>query len=238
MSEVPETSERQVRWGLGDACIGFFGAVVLAAILTPIILKATGHPADANTDNLPLGTIALIQIPYSVTPAAVALWASYHKGRGAIIDFGLRIRAGDIPLGALLGVAAQLAATVLYIPILWFTSYDSNDVSGPAKNLTDKATGGGVLLLILIVVILAPICEEIFWRGLVLRSVERRWGTTWAIIGSSLVFGAAHIEPLQFPALVLFGVVAALLTVRTGRLGPSICAHIAFNAFTVLALLA
>ena len=54
---------------------------------------------------------------------------------------------------------------------------------------------------------------------------------------SSVAFGAAHIEPLQFPALFLFGLVAALLTTRTGRLGPSICAHIAFNAFTVIALL-
>ncbi len=60
----------------------------------------------------------------------------------------------------------------------------------------------------------------------------------WAVIVSSLVFGAVHLQPLQFPALVAVGVVFALLALRTGRLGPSIFAHIGFNAVAVGSLLA
>ena len=55
---------------------------------------------------------------------------------------------------------------------------------------------------------------------------------------SSVIFGAVHLQPLQFPALVAVGVVFALLTLRSGRLGPAIFAHVAFNAVAVGSLLA
>jgi uncharacterized protein len=55
-------------------------------------------------------------------------------------------------------------------------------------------------------------------------------------VGSSVVFGLAHFEPLQLPALILFGVVLGVLAQRTGRLGPGIVAHATFNAVTVLSL--
>ena len=61
-------------------------------------------------------------------------------------------------------------------------------------------------------------------------------GTNWAIVGSAALFGAAHLEPLQFPALFVFGLVAAVLATRTGRLGPGIWAHVAFNSVAVVNL--
>ena len=86
-------------------------------------------------------------------------------------------------------------------------------------------------------VVAAPIVEEIFYRGLLLRALERRTGTTWAIVLSSFVFAISHFELLPFPALFLFGAGAAVLAVRTGRLGPGIAAHFAYNATAAYFLL-
>jgi membrane protease YdiL (CAAX protease family) len=47
-----------------------------------------------------------------------------------------------------------------------------------------------------------------------------------------------HFEPYDLPALIGFGAIAAVLTVRTGRLGPAIWAHVAFNITAVVGLLA
>ena len=58
-----------------------------------------------------------------------------------------------------------------------------------------------------------------------------------AVAIGTAVFAAAHFEPLQFPALFVFGLVAAVLATRTGRLGPGIWAHLAFNGFAVYSLL-
>jgi membrane protease YdiL (CAAX protease family) len=57
-----------------------------------------------------------------------------------------------------------------------------------------------------------------------------------AVLVSSLVFAAIHRQPLALPGLFLFGLVAAALTLRTGRLGPAWALHAGFN-FTTLVIL-
>jgi membrane protease YdiL (CAAX protease family) len=69
-----------------------------------------------------------------------------------------------------------------------------------------------------------------------MRAIDRRYGSVAAIAGSAVVFGLAHFQLLQLPALILFGLVLAILAKRTGRLGPGIVAHATFNAATVLTL--
>jgi membrane protease YdiL (CAAX protease family) len=113
------------------------------------------------------------------------------------------------------------------------------DLSAEARELTDKATDAvGVVLLVLVVVVLAPIIEELFFRGLLLRSLERRVGRWGALIISSLVFGAVHLQALQFLALTVIGLVLGWLTQHFGRLGPAIWAHVAFNGVATALLLA
>jgi membrane protease YdiL (CAAX protease family) len=230
------TAPADVRWGFGDAAAGFALAWVLTISLQPVIFWLTGVSFDTRSSDVPLRTVALAQVPFDGTLLATALYASYRKGRGPLRDFGLKVLPGDV-FGLMVGLATQYAALLLYLPLLWFTSVSADDVSKPARELTDKASGGGVFLLVLIVVIAAPIVEELFFRGLVMRSAERRWGSTWAIVVSAALFGAAHFEPLQFPALFVFGLVAGFLAMRTGRLGPSIFAHMAFNGIAVWSLL-
>ena len=51
-----------------------------------------------------------------------------------------------------------------------------------------------------------------------------------------MAFGITHFQLVQLPALVLVGVVNGLLVLRTGRLGPALWSHAAFNAVTVAVL--
>ena len=83
----------------------------------------------------------------------------------------------------------------------------------------------------------APVIEELFFRGLLLRALKARIGSVGAVIASGVLFGLAHFEPLQLPVLALFGVVLGMVALRTGRLGPGICAHAAFNSLAVYSLL-
>jgi membrane protease YdiL (CAAX protease family) len=161
------------------------------------------------------------------------------KGRGLVADFGLRFKPLDVPVGAFWGAITQLVLIgLLYAPLFWLTDISLDEMSEPARDLTERASDPfGVAMLILIVGIGAPIFEEIFYRGLLLRSLERRFGSVWAVVGSGLVFGLAHFQPLQAPALTLFGVVVGILTVRYGRLGPAIAAHVVFNMVAVVNLL-
>jgi membrane protease YdiL (CAAX protease family) len=231
-----QTETDDVRWGLGDAALGFAIANVLAILLAPLAYLATGQPLGTDISQVPLSTVALMQVPYSGFMLAAALIASRRKGHGPIKDFGIALRWFDAPVGVVLGVATQYGASLLYVPLIRWTSVTSQELEKPARELTDRAHGAGVLLLFVVVAVVAPIVEEIFFRGLVLRSLERRMSSNWAIVVSAAVFGAAHLQPLQFPALFVFGLVAAILATRTGRLGPGIWAHVAFNSVAVINL--
>jgi hypothetical protein len=123
---------------------------------------------------------------------------------------------------------------LIYLPLQQFVS--KHDLEEPVRRVTDSAHGGGYIALTIVVVVGAPIVEELFFRGLVLRSLQRRFGDTWAIIGSALVFGLAHFEWLQLPALVALGVILGIMAVNTKRLGLSIFTHAGFNLVTMIAL--
>jgi membrane protease YdiL (CAAX protease family) len=235
----PDTDEvAPPRWGFGDACIGFALAYVLVSLLTPVIYAVTGQDIGTDAHDLPLSTRALTQVPFYGGMLGWAVAASVRKGNGPVRDYRLRFAWVDVPIGVAFGIAAQIAGNLVLRPVLWITNYTQEDIERPARELSDRAHGaGGVALLVIVVVIAAPIVEEIFFRGLVLRSLERRMGTALAIVASSFIFGLTHFELLQLPALFLFGVVAALLVQRTGRLGTAMCAHLAFNGLAVITLL-
>ena len=218
----------------------------LAALVGGVlILTATGQvePGQSATEiseDLPLSVVALTQVPLWAGYLGVPWYAARRKGSGLRRDFKLTMRPLDVPLGLVIGLATQLVLVpLLYAPILWLTDVDADELSSEARQLTDKATDVfGVALLVLIVVVLAPVIEEIFFRGLFQQATRRRFGSIWEVWLPALVFGAVHLQPLQFPALVLFGLVAGWLTRRRDRLGPAIWAHVGFNGVAVVSLLA
>lgn len=110
---------------------------------------------------------------------------------------------------------------------------------------TDSLGNGGVLeaagskwLLILIIAasIGAPIAEELFFRGLVLKVVSQKFGQIMGVIISATLFGLSHFQGTlagtiyMFPLTAIIGVLLALLVLKTKRLGTSILSHGAFNA--------
>jgi len=231
-----EVDREAPQWGLGDALAGFAVGFVCLAVAGALWVSLTG-----STKVTP-GFFAATEAGLWVGTIGAPVLASRRKGTDDLArDFGLRFRSADPGIGIPVGIASQLLLVPLIsLPILWLTGH--HDLSKPAKEVIGVAHGAGsVALLAAVLVVGAPIAEELFFRGLVLRSIQRRFAAspradTWAVAGSAVVFGIVHFEPLQFPALVAFGVVLGVLAVRTGRLGPGIWAHAAFNAVTVILL--
>lgn len=226
----------EVRWGLGDAALGFVLGLVGGAVASGVVLALSG--AD-DIEDLSLGWLAVAQVGLWFGLLGVPLAAAKLKGNGPVSDYGLRIVGRDVPLGLVVGFVSQWAILwIVYLPIQLLTDVSSSDISEPAQEITDKASSPlGVVLLILIVGIGAPIVEEIFFRGLVLRALARRVSEPLAIGGAALAFALTHFQALQLPALFLFGIVLGVVTQRYGRLGPAIVAHMVFNLTAVVSLL-
>jgi len=219
-------------WGIGHVVVGMVVGMVASVVAAGIVFAVGDYGVD---DVVPLSVVAILQAALWTGLLGVPLWLVVARGvRWADLGWGATVRDAWQGLG--IGVATQVVVVpVVYIPLLLMA--DDLDVSGPARDLVDKASGGGILLLFLAVVVGAPIVEELFFRGLTLRALEARMRPRIALVVSALVFGAVHLQLLQFPALVAIGLVCGWLAQRDGRIGRAIWAHVGFNGLTVALLL-
>ena len=93
-------------------------------------------------------------------------------------------------------------------------------------------------LVVLAVVIMAPVAEEVFFRGIVFNALLREGGRRWAYLGSAALFGLIHLELVAIVPLFLLGFALAWIYERTSNLLAPIAMHATVNGISVaLALL-
>ncbi len=227
------------RDGVWFACGGFAAGVIIAA-LTTALAEFIGGYKFASTLPVPLGVSAadLVGLWAGLVGAAVAY--SRSKGTGHVAsDYGLAtLRWWDLPAGVAIGLACQYGLVpVVYYPLEAIDRHLAHQLSAPARTYTGAVHSfGGVAVLLLLLAVAGPIVEELFFRGLLLRSLGAWFPTPIAISVSAVLFGLAHFEAVQFVGLAAFGVVLGVLAWTTKRLAPSISAHASFNAAAVLAV--
>jgi len=255
---APEPTRRVVlaisSLAAGVVLSAFFGAIVISIGGWDVGVAATigsdiGRTAmqvvtgQALADHrIPLGIALLLNIPLWASLVGGPLLAR-REGLDWRRDLGWAMERIDVPVGLAIGVVTQLVLVpALYVPIFWLIG--ERDVGEAARTLTAGAdTPFDIVALVLLTGVGAPIVEEILFRGLLHRGIADMmddWGNTGvvlAVLASSAVFGASHIQLLQFPALMMFGAIAAIAVQRTGRLGTSIWIHVGFNLTTVVVLL-
>jgi membrane protease YdiL (CAAX protease family) len=92
-----------------------------------------------------------------------------------------------------------------------------------------------LVISLLLLAVLAPLVEELVFRGLLYGWVAGRWGSMAALIVSSLAFAAAHFEPAHIVLVLPLGLLFGWLRRRTDSLLPSLFSHIVNNGFALLA---
>lgn len=226
------------RWGLGDVAVGWVVVQVFALVWAVGVLVISGRSGE-QLDDLPLSLVAIVQAGLALAFFGVPYVVTSLKGNGLVRDLGLAARWRDLWQGGLAGIGLQVVVVpLLYAPLLWLFDQSVSDLEAPARSLNDRVDGaGGVVLLVLIVGVMAPVFEEIFYRGLVQRALLKRGlSPAWAVAITSVIFAASHLQLLQLPGLLVAGALFGALAVRSGRLGPAIAAHVGFNMVTVVAL--
>jgi uncharacterized protein len=175
---------------------------------------------------------------------AIVAWlalVAHRKGLGSLRrDFGLRMEARDalwLPVGVLLSIAAG----IILLPITELAGLD--DSSQEVVRTFEHSSGAiEIVLFVIGVVVLAPVVEELLFRGALLRALIRRTSPRNAVFGSALLFALVHFigDPgtgYYVPAFLLLGLVSGWRSVETGRLGQSICLHAGFNLLAAILIL-
>jgi membrane protease YdiL (CAAX protease family) len=167
----------------------------------------------------------------SLAAATLGWVAAFHKGAFAALGLRSRSPARDLLAGVLTGFACYPVIAIV-IGLAWFFLLSlilGRPVDPPEQQIIPprpdelEAVIGGVSAIVL-----APIGEELFFRGFLFGALRSRFRFAVAAVISAVPFALVH-DFLFSPLLFVFGIVLALLYERRGTLLSSIGAHAAFN---------
>ena len=141
-------------------------------------------------------------------------------------------------------VMAALSGWLRITPVVMLTGWLLVKVVGDpggSNPLLELVLGSrdplALALLAFTAVVLAPLFEEIIFRGALLPVLARRFGPLAGVLWSGLLFGMAHISIGELAPLTVLGVGLGLVRMSSGRLLPSVLMHGTWNAVTFLNLL-
>ncbi|MPZ87633.1 MAG: CPBP family intramembrane metalloprotease [Nitriliruptorales bacterium] len=219
-----------VPWRWWDAVIVFILAQVATAALLAVIAGGAGQRAV-----LPLA----VALTHPTLIALTLLWvrsrAPHQLGR---ILGPVRAHSRDLLVGAGAGLGAFVLANLALGSIIQLIVGRAGSElpavqEGLQEALRDPVAG---LTVAGAAVLLAPIGEELFFRGLLFQALRRSLRLWPAIVVSGLAFGLSHLELLAFVLLFPVGMYFAWLFHRRGSLLVPVAAHATFNLVGVALL--
>ncbi|MBW3537966.1 CPBP family intramembrane metalloprotease [Candidatus Parcubacteria bacterium] len=241
---MPENGSRSlhVPWHVGDA----FKVFLLAWIGLPLlIVLALGQLAPAVPllgrllRALEAGSIeATFTLVVVDAVAAFALVLYYLKRRGATWrDLGLRRFKVWRAVAYVLGTVTALAVLVplVFVLVSWlFPGFNPDQAQ--TNEFTQATTPEARRLSFIALVLLPPLVEELVFRGFIFPAFATRWGVWWGAIGSSLLFGAAHLQFNVTVYTVVLGLLLCMLYVKLGSIWPGVAFHLFNNYLAFIAL--
>ncbi len=228
------------------AAMGFVGGQIIAAVFVAVSAAVAGKLGS-------LSAITRLSEPptWYIVSTLLGLWAGFlgsawlssgvRGTRSFSRDLGLRFRWMDL-VGLPIGVGGQILVALMYVPIAQHVHNFNQRFNAPSHRLTGGSHGVGFAVIAVCTVVGAPFFEELFFRGVLLRSLARLFGKVGGLVGpalaivvSGVLFGLAHAESLQLLGLAVFGILLSVVSYMTGRLGMNMVAHATFNLMAVAA---
>jgi membrane protease YdiL (CAAX protease family) len=228
--DPPPGDRASFRWGFGAYLLAEAVFLVSSlALMAPWVGRGAGLPAWV--------LLATLTVP-TLLSAGVALAATWLRGNGPARDLGLWFRRADLLTGLRfggLGLVITLPAGAVWSAIVGPTR--ANSAVGELFAGQRPAVPLAVAVF-LVVWLVAPVCEEIVYRGLLWGALRRHGANRWWTFGlTTLLFALAHFEFTRTPLLLVIAVPIGLARLVTDRLGASIVAHQVNNALPAVALL-
>jgi membrane protease YdiL (CAAX protease family) len=229
-------------WRAGVLGIAFSAT---ASVVAGVFASLVGHLARRSLSAAQWGLVwpVVLALLVAMIYGPMVWWArhcSRRWGSGSLRrDVGFEFRPVDLGWGLLTALGAFITLNIVAI----FLAATRLPTTSNTRDLAD-ARHTVVLVFAAVGVLVAPVVEELFFRGVLLRSFRSRWAPAPAIAAQALVFGMYHISVtygagnvglvLSIGALgAVFGVVAHQLR----RLAPGMVAHAIVNTVAFIYIL-
>jgi membrane protease YdiL (CAAX protease family) len=219
------------------------GFVVLGEVLLPLVVSPLTSWITRDLRG-PLSQAAAVVVGYSALALPPLLIIKQQLGgldcREAPEGGWLQWRLQPVSQGLVQGGRAWLMVMPPVALTGWLMGRLLGDQGGsnPLLELVLRSRDGWALaLLATTAVLLAPLFEEMVFRGVLLPVLGRSIGRGWSVLLSALVFAVAHLSIGELPPLLVLGLGLGLLRLSSGRLFPCVVMHAFWNGATFLNLI-
>lgn len=228
--------------GLSFAAIGaYLGTQLVLPLIAGLVLLGVGSADPLLMDPTSGGPVLLALVVLSqVAGLVVVLMLLRWRGVALAEVVGpLRPVARHVSIGVGLGLVALIGSTLLVGLLVTLSGSEATPEQVLTEGIAD--TPVELLLAALAAVVMAPVAEELLFRGLLHRGLRQRMRGSSALVLSSVLFAVVHVDvaasqPLALFGLTFVGVVLALAHERTGSLLVPVVIHATHNALTLLAV--
>ncbi len=240
---------RLARWPLTGHEVTFLALVIFLCGLVGQIAatqvfsaRLTGSPDEAG--------LRVVVFGFAFHAAALLGWPLFQATRTRLHrDYGAEppAAAASRRLGVRSVVWNSVTTLVLALPLLALCSlgwtFLLRRLGLPHEPQDLIAVFGSVqspivlLAMIAVACVIAPINEELLFRGVVYRGIRQRFGRAPALVVSGLLFGLLHANWAGFLPLALLGALLALAYEHSGDIRVPIVAHALFNLNTTVVVL-
>jgi membrane protease YdiL (CAAX protease family) len=210
-------------------------AVDAARVLALALLGVAGAGFAAEQGFPRPAAAAAQQVLFLVLPLAYSRWAGLRPFRSS--GFApLRLRQAFLVLLVALGTMWLLKG-VADAQDEFFRGVGLEETARREERRIHEgiraAQRRGVAPALGMLVLLPPLCEETFFRGLLLRGLVSRFGAVLSVAATALLFASLHGTVVQFVLMTILGVLWGVLVRITGSLWSSILAHAVNNLSVV-----
>ena len=223
--ELPEGADPRPRWPWWYAPAAMVTAFVAISIVVAVIGLVAGA-SGTDLEDPPASFNLVATLIQDLLLIAVAIGFASLTARPRAWHFGFRRTRFFPALGwVVLGFVVFLVFSAFYSLALGLDEEQTTLDDLGADESTFALVSGAVL-----VIVVAPIIEEVFFRGFVYRTLRNSLPIWAAALIAGTIFGAIHAPsgPEAVPSLAVLGLVFCLIYERTGSLYPVIALH-AFN---------
>jgi uncharacterized protein len=218
---APGTSEFPVQWTIANTWFGVFLLVLINTAMLALAALGWGAQIMQNAG------LILIELAYLLPVVLILAWKRVSWKH---IGFG-RFDWNSLGLGCALLVVAY-SIIIFHNMILFYFGIDSqgNMVFKMFEELESP------VWFLIVGTLVAPLVEEIFFRGFLFQGFRSKYGWAPAILLSSAVFAIAHLDPASLIPTFVLGVVLAYVYHRSNSVWPGIVLHFLVNSSSLCLL--
>ncbi len=228
-----------IKWNAIDAAIALaFLAVVLVAVYfgSAKLIEVYGGERFFNSSNISNISFSILYGIQVLLMLGVVWFFAIFRRKSGLRDLGLRYysiwKTVWYSFISLLFILLISLAYVYLMNSLFGIEAPSSKIDTLVRN---RSISGNILLVVTVVI--APLSEEIFFRGFLYSAFKKSWGINAALFLSSFLFALVHLELYSFIPLMIIGWLLAYLFEKTKSLMTPIFLHGIYNLILILILL-